>query len=300
VEARAWAESLAGGPRGLDDLRRMLARVAGEAAAYLRDRFGLEELLHVVGQHLHDDDEGMRIDVESEKNLLELLRAEGYRGLFLGEESGLVRLGDDPYIVVADPLDGSKNYAGLIPWNAVSLAVAPLPRQGGEPRLDMVVAGAVAPVTQWPVLSFARGRGAYEGGASVEARPRREPRIVLAYVERPEQARVVYEYLRICNGHRRSVRALGSASLEIAWAGLGRAEVFIDVRGRLRVVDVAAAVWFAHEAGAVAAVERPDASLARVERVGSVVVAYSEEAWASLRRALEATGHEHLAERVLG
>ena len=276
----------------------MLARVAGEAAAYLRDRFGLEELLYVVGQHRHDDDEGMRIDIESERNILELLRAEGFRGLFLGEESGLVKLGDDPWIVVADPLDGSKNYAGLVPWNAVSLALAPVQR-GREPRLLDVVAGAVAPVTQWPVLSFARGRGAYEGGARVEARPRREPRLVLAYVEKPEQAKVVYEYLRLCNGKKRSVRALGSASLEITWAGLGRAEVFIDVRGRLRVVDVAAAVWIAREAGAQVAVEKPEVSLTSVERVGSVAVAYSPAAWEKLVRALEAAGHGHLAGKRL-
>jgi len=284
--------------RELCSLRRMLARVAGEAAAYLRDRFGLEELLHVVGRHSHDDDEGMRIDIESERNLLELLRAEGYRGLFLGEESGLVRLGNDPWIVVADPLDGSKNYAGLIPWNAVSVAIAPLPR-GRDPTLLDVAAGAVAPVTQWPVLSFARGRGAYEGGARVEAGLGREPRLVLAYVEKPEQARVVYEYLRLCNGHKRSVRALGSASLEITWAGLGRAEVFVDVRGRLRVVDVAAAVWFAREAGGYVAVEHLDTVLTRVGRVGSVAIAYAAPAWERLAKALEAAGHGHLAGRRL-
>jgi len=295
VEARA---ELLPGRRGLESIRRMLARVAGEAAAYLRDRFGLEELLHVVGQHSHDDDEGMRIDVESERNILELLRAEGYRGLFLGEESGLVRLGSDPWIVVADPLDGSKNYAGLIPWNAVSLAMAPLPR-GGDPTLLDVAAGAVAPVTQWPVLSFARGRGAYEGGARVEAGRGREPRLVLAYVEKPEQARVVYEYLRLCNGRKRSVRALGSASLEITWAGLGRAEVFVDVRGRLRVVDVAAAVWFAREAGAHVAVEHPDTPLTSVNRVGSVAVAYNAEAWERLSAALDTAGHGHLTARRL-
>jgi len=294
VEARVEALSR----RSLEDLRRMAARVAGEAAAYLRDRFGLEELLSVVGQHSHDDDEGMRIDVESERNLLELLRAEGYRGLFLGEESGLIRLGGDPYIAVVDPLDGSKNYAGLIPWNAVSVAIAPLPG-GREPSLLDVAAGAVAPVTQWPVLSFARGHGAYEGGARVEARAAREPRLVLAYVERPEQARVVYEYLRLCNGRKRSVRALGSASLEITWAGLGRAEVFVDVRGRLRIVDVAAAVWIAREAGAKVAVENLDTPLTRVARVGSVAVAYSSQAWERLTRALDAAGYGRLAQRQL-
>ncbi|KSW12202.1 hypothetical protein CF15_05425 [Pyrodictium occultum] len=285
-------EPLLASSRELEDLRRLVARVAGEAAAYLRDRFGLEELLSVVSVHEHDSDEGMRIDVESERNIIELLRAEGLQGLFLGEESGLVKLGDDPYIVVADPLDGSKNYAGLVPWSAVSIAVAPLPK-GRDPWLTDVAAGAVAPVFPWPVLSFARGLGAYEGGARVTVERGRKPRLLLAYVEKPDQASVVHEYLRLAGG-RRSVRALGSASLEIAWAGLGRAEAFIDVRGRLRVVDVAAAVWLAREAGARVAVERRSASLTRVERVGSVAVASTEEAWRRIDAALRNCGHPGL------
>lgn len=284
------------GPRELESLRRLSVRVAGEAAAYLRDRFGLEELFDVAVHHIHDEDEGMRIDVESERNILELLRAEGFRGLFLGEESGLVRLGSDPYIVVADPLDGSKNYAGLIPWNAVSIAVAPLPR-GRSPCLLDVVAGAVAPVFQWPILSFARGRGAYEGGARA-TKSKRKSRLVLAYVETPEQARVVHRYLRLSDG-KRSVRALGSASLEISWAGLGRAEAFIDVRSRLRVVDVAAAVWIAREAGSTVALENPRARLDTVDRVGSVAVASTPEAWARLRDALGSNGHTALASNTL-
>jgi len=279
--------------RELESLRRMLVRVAGEAAAYLRDRFGLDELLVVVQRHHHDEDEGMRIDVESERNILELLRAEGFRGLFLGEESGLVRLGSDPYVVVADPLDGSKNYAALVPWSAVSVALAPV--AGGSASLRDVVAGAVAPIFHWPVLSFARGVGVYEGGARV-SREERGSRLVLAYVEKPEQARVVHRYLEL-TGDKRSVRALGSASLEIAWAGLGRAELFVDVRGRLRVVDVAAAAWLAAEAGSVVAVERPEASLLSVERIGSIAVS-SPAAWPRLRRALEDSGHRW-ADRLL-
>jgi myo-inositol-1(or 4)-monophosphatase len=281
--------------RELEDLRRLAARVAGEAAAYLRDRFGLESLLDVRAVHSYDTDESMVIDYESEENLIELLRAEGFRGLFVGEEHGAVRLGGDPYVAIVDPLDGSKNYASMVPWCSVSIAFAPIP-QGREPRLIDVLAGAVAPILGLPVLSFARGLGAFEGGARV-TRPPRRPRIVLTYVEAEEQATVLRHYLALSGP--RSVRALGSASLEIAWAGMGRAEAFIDVRGRLRVVDVAAALWFAREAGGVAAVERPGASLARVERVGGVAVAYSGEAWGRLAEALRRNGHQGLASSTI-
>lgn len=268
-----------------EQLRALLARVAGEAAAYLRDNFGLDELLAVVSKHEHDEDEGLRVDLESESNILELLRAEGFRGLFLGEEKGLIKLGSEPLIIVADPLDGSKNYAGLIPWSAVSLAAAPV--AGREPSLLDVVAGAIAPVFPWPVLSFTRGRGAFEGGSRVK--PHQHPsRILLTYAEKTTHARIIEAYLRL-TGDKRSVRALGSASLEIAWAGLGRVEAFIDVRGRLRIVDVAAAVWLAAEAGSIVYVEKPNASLTRVERVGGVVVTASRDAWERIRKAMAVT-----------
>jgi myo-inositol-1(or 4)-monophosphatase len=272
--------------RELEDLRRMLVRVAGEAAAFLRDRLGVGELLEVVTVHSYDSDEGMRVDVESERNILDLLKAEGFRGVFVGEETGTVRLGGDNLIAVADPLDGSKNYASMVPWCAVSIALA-LPERGNSATLEDVVAGAVAPVFQWPVLSFARGLGAFEGASRVVASG--ASRLVMAYVERPEQVKAVHAYLQLAGG-RRAIRALGSASLEIAWTGMGRAEAFIDVRGKLRTVDVAAALWFAREAGAYAAVENGSARLDRVERVGSVVVASTSEAWERLEKALLESG----------
>ncbi len=282
--------------RSLEDLRRLVARVAGEAAAYLRDRFGLEEFLETKGIHSYDTDESMVIDCESENNVIELLRLEGFRGIFVGEEHGVVKLGDDPFVAVVDPLDGSKNYASLVPWSAVSIAIAPLPGDR-EPVLRDVVAGAIAPIPGMPILSFARGLGAFEGGARVHTNNKRK-RLVLAYVETLDQARVVHSYLMLRNS-RMSVRALGSASLEIAWVGMGRADVFIDVRGRLRIVDVAASVWFAKEAGAIVAIENPEARLTGVERVGSVLASSSRESWNVLVKALEETGFHELAERTL-
>lgn len=280
--------------RELLDLLNIVRRVAGEAAGFLRDKFGVEEYTEVVLQHSYDADEGLRIDVENEKHIIELLRTESFNGYFLGEEHGLTRISDGPFIAVVDPLDGSKNYASLIPWSAVSIAIAVMPR-GREPRLSDVVAGAIAPVHSWPVVSFARGLGVYEGGS--KASPRRPPtRMILAYFEDIDQARVVQRYMELAPG--RPLRSLGSACLEITWTGLGRAEVFIDVRGKLRVVDVAAAVWVAAESGSTVVVENLGASLMRVERVGSVAVASSSDSMKHLAKALESEGHGHLLKSI--
>lgn len=266
----------------IDDLRRTLARIAGEAAGFIRDRFGSTGVLHVEAVHARD--ETMSIDSRTESYILDLLKAEGIKGLVASEERGTIRLGDDRLVVVVDPLDGSKNFASFIPWAAVSIALAPLP-EDEPPRLTDIAVGAVAPIFGWPVLSFARGRGVYEGGSTPITTPTR--RVVFYYAETDEQASIVLHVMQRfrSEGRRISMRAGGSASLETAWTGLGRALAFLDVRGKLRTIDIAAAVHIALEAGAYVVVENWDARVDRVEEVGVVIVAPSDT-WRLVRDAL--------------
>ena len=276
----------------LDDLRRVVARIAGEAAGFLRDRLGATDLLRVEAVHARD--ETMRIDSQTEDFIMDLLRAEGIRGIVASEEKGRVKLGDDKLVVVVDPLDGSKNFASYVPWAAVSIAVAPLP-DSGAPLLTDVVAGAVAPIFNWPVVSFARGRGVYEGSSKPLSTPTR--RLLLYYAETVEQARIVIELINSfkSRGYRVSARAMGSASLESTWAGLGRALVFADVRGKLRTIDIAASVHIALEAGAYVIVEKWGARIDRVEEVGVVVVA-PPDTWSIVRDTLYNVGLRELVE----
>ncbi len=279
----------------IEDIRKTLARIAGEAAGYIRDRFGMTGLLRVEAVHARD--ETMSIDSSTEEYIIELLRAEGIRGVVTSEERGTVKLGDDRLVVVVDPLDGSKNFASFIPWAAVSIAVAPLP-EDEPPRLTDIVAGAVAPIFGWPVVSFARGRGVYEGGSKPLLTPTR--RVVFYYAESEKQAEVVLNVMRRLRreGRRISMRAGGSASLETTWAGLGRALAFLDVRGRLRTIDIAAAVHIALEAGAYVVVERWGARIDRVEEVGVVIVA-PPDTWDAVREAVCEKGLCETIERGL-
>ncbi len=256
-------------------MRKAVARVAGEAAAYLRDRMGFEELLEVVT--VHDGDEGMRADLESENMVVELLASEGVKGIVVSEEQGLRRLGSDPYIVVVDPLDGSKNYAAGVPWCSVSIAVLP----ADKPVIGEALAAAVAPIApRLPVVSMARGRGVYEGSGRVE--PRDKPsKIVLAYAETVEQARKLFEYVSRLP-FIPSIRALGSSSLETVWAALGRTISFTDLRGKLRVYDLAAALAIASEARAKTYVERR-VNVLEAKRLGVVAVTRYTYAWEAMK-----------------
>jgi len=87
--------------------------------------------------------------------------------------------------------------------------------------------------------------------------------------------------------------------LEIAWAALGRVEAFIDLRGKLRPVDVAAAVGLAVELGAYVAVTRAFEPVTEVRRVGYVAVTAFDHVWNLIRKTMTSYGLEDPAEHLL-
>jgi len=161
-----------------------------------------------------------------------------------------------------------------VPWAAVSIAAAPVTHDAIT--INELLAGVVAPVFNWPPVSFAKGVGVFEGNSTPLHTPIQ--RILLYYAESPEQLRVIERVVNAfrARGYRVSTRSYGAAALEITWAALGRALAFIDLRGKLRNVDVAAALGIAREAGAYIRVERDRISARRVEEVGSVIIAPRE------------------------
>ena len=93
-------------------------------------------------------------DIESERVIIDIIRA-GFPGHnIVSEECGLVNNGSE-FTWVVDPLDGTSNFAAGIPWFGVLIAVL----KGEVP----VMGGAFLPVGD--VLYVAeRGRGAYRNG----------------------------------------------------------------------------------------------------------------------------------------
>jgi len=243
------------------EYRRILARIAGEAAGLLRDLSCSEEYTTRVSG------ETIRADLEAESYIIDALRSEGLGGRVVTEERGIVSLGGEGPTFIVDPLDGSTNYSDCIPWSSVSIAVAP----PGASGLREVEAGAVAPIFWGSTLSFARRGGCYVGEERVE--PRRPPsNVIFVYVEHPEAAMGLARVTRELGGLK--VRSLGSAALELAYTSLGRARLFLDLRSRLRNVDVAAAMGMLLECGGVIVGgqgEPLDSRLEGVERVGTVI-----------------------------
>jgi len=256
---------------GGGELRRLALRVAGEAAGMLRDRMCMEENARILRG------DTAAIDLESERYIVEALRGEGFRGAIVGEETGLTP-GEPGPVALVDPLDGSKNYLSCMPWASVSIAF--LDPQGSP------IAGAVAPVFNWPPLSFGPD-GCYEGGERLSPGEPRY-RIIYTYVEKPDAAAKVVRIVERLQPVK--VRSMGSAALELAWVAAGRALAFADLRGQLRNIDVAAAAGLIQRCGGhiVDGSGNPiKLPVDRVARIGSVVAARNRE---TLNTIIEAAG----------
>ncbi len=222
------------------ELRVIACRVAGEAAGYLRD---LREDYSVF-KKVSSGKETIVADKKAEDYIVDLLKNEGFRGIIVTEESGVVEVGGERLIAIIDPLDGSFNYACGIPWCSVSIGFARC-RRG---FLNDVVAGAVQPI-YYPhaSYSFSSVEGVFVGGEKV-SRDDVERNLELIgyntialYCESSVALKSVEKILRAKNYSFR-VRSLGCASLEIIATSLGKMILFIDARSKLRCVDVAVAL----------------------------------------------------------
>jgi len=260
------------------DLRRIAVQVGGETAGLLRDIACTREAGESVG------DDAIRADLAAEDYIIEALRAEGFRGTVVSEEKGILRLGNDALTALIDPLDGTKNYSNCIPWASVSIAFAPTP-ETGRITPDQVIAGAITPVFYGDPLSF--DDTCYLGGTPWE---RASPtRFIYVYIEEPAAAIGIARVIRELGGGYK-VRSLGSAALEIAYVGLGRGTAFVDLRPKIRNIDVAAASGFAARCGVgTYNLDGSHVTLStrQVERLGPIVVASRDIADLVLRSVRE-------------
>ncbi|MEB3778837.1 MAG: hypothetical protein GSR85_01195 [Desulfurococcales archaeon] len=258
------------------ELRRVALRVAGETAALLRDYMCDEGLSRVL------EGETTLADKMAEDYAIDVLRSEGIRAFIVSEELGVTGSGD--IVALIDPLDGSKNYLACIPWAAVSIAFA-------KPRANSVsdvLAGAVAPVNRLPPFSFEKGGGCYHGGVRVTDRRSGIAEIVNVYVEHEE---AVYKLAKLVRSWRRGVkiRSLGSASLELSYVALGTFTAFIDIRSKLRNIDIAAAAGGIVECNGFIASEdggKIPFHADGVHRIGNIVAARDKDTGLAIIKAL--------------
>jgi myo-inositol-1(or 4)-monophosphatase len=182
-------------------------------------------------------------DKVAEDALLKALgTVEGLR--VLSEEAGEVGDRSAKTLAVVDPLDGSSNFIRGIPFYCTSVAIV----EG--PSLEDVSFGLVRNLVSGDVYSAWRGKGATKNGAPIRTSALDDPSksVVGVDVSRGEAALVAR--LAPLIGSAGRVVHFGANALELCLLAEGNLEAFVDLRGRMRVTDFAAAFLIAREAGA--------------------------------------------------
>lgn len=210
---------------------------------------------HLVENNISDDivgynpygDASKKFDIEAEDALTDCIKENLKDVIILGEEKGIRSFGSKQLVIMIDPIDGSTNYESDIPWSAISIAVG-ISRNGRTSLRDTIFA-LLSEVSRDRIYIY-RGGEVKIIGKKITRR-KTPKRIVLGYFDSSRTFKALELYMHL-HGNTKILRILGSASLDIISVAFGNAEIFIDTRGKLRNIDIVAALRIALALGAKA------------------------------------------------
>jgi myo-inositol-1(or 4)-monophosphatase len=190
------------------------------------------------------------IDQAAEDALFQTLRRTSASCTVISEESGSKELGLHPsqFYVVTDPVDGTTNAVRGLPFFDISIAVSK------TPVLESVEVALVTDVLRDITYTAENGKGAFRNGERIKPSEISELGEALIGVDfNTLGARLVADRLLALLAKTRHLRHLGANALEICYVADGTSDAFIDIRGKLRVTDIAAAQLILREAGGIIA-----------------------------------------------
>jgi len=215
------------------------ARVRGEVAALaLKGERGRSVGIGASG------DRTLLADRVAEDELMKALV--GVKGTkVLSEEAGLRGDMDGRTLAVVDPLDGSSNFARGIPFYCTSVAVV----EGRS--LDGITVGVVRDLVSGDVYHAVKGKGTKKNGAPVRtSRVTKVSKAVLGIDLSRGGPGLVKGLAPLIGRAKRQVH-FGANALELSYVADRTTDAFVDLRGTIRITDIAAAYLIASEAGAV-------------------------------------------------
>lgn len=189
-------------------------------------------------------DSQKHIDLEAEKAIVDALQEQRLDFTLISEETGIQRYGRTPkYYVTTDPIDGTTNLLRGIPFACSSIAISV------TPQLDNIEAGVVVDLFHNTTYLAQRGRGAFRNSEKVN--PTQVDNLDDAVVGVDINSCEASQKLTKLLAQIKHVRHLGANALELCYVADGTMDGFIDIRGKLRTTDIAAAILVIQESGAI-------------------------------------------------
>ena len=189
-----------------------------------------------------------KIDLVAENALIQTLTEHNVSCTLVSEETGMKEIGPKPssWYVTADPLDGTTNALRGLPFVAISLAGSKRPCLG-----DVEVA-LVSDLFHNVTYTARRNGKAFRNGEEIQPSQTSllEESVIGVDFNTFKARELVSKIIGVLE-RTRHLRHFGANALELCYVADGTIDAFIDLRGKLRVTDIAAAYLVLREAGGI-------------------------------------------------
>lgn len=207
------------------------------------------------------------IDVVAEKTVLDYFKEMNFECTVLGEECGRVEMSDSPKgYVLMDAIDGSANAVRGVPFFCSSLAFAT------DNRLSSITDAVIMDLTNGNMYWASKGKGSFLNDAKIRVHEG-DPIYKIVGVNISGATPELMQKLQPIFEQHNHTRHFGANALEMALFARGLMDMYIDLRDKIRIQDIAAGYLIVKEAGGLlldANMEPLDAELGYQTRVSFV------------------------------
>jgi myo-inositol-1(or 4)-monophosphatase len=184
-----------------------------------------------------------RIDVVAEAAVMEIVKKHNFNPTIVAEESGTINGEDDGFLIM-DAIDGTTNASRAIPFYCCSLAYAK------DVKLASVIDSAIIDLSRGDLYHASDQRGAFINNTQIQVAADSEnlDDILVGLNLSGASPGVMMSLLKVISNVNH-IRQFGANALELCYLARGFLDAYIDIRGKIRATDLAAAYLIVKEAG---------------------------------------------------
>ena len=218
-------------------------------------------------------DVSRNIDIIAEKTVLDYLREINFECVVLGEECGRVELSNNPKgFIIMDAIDGSANAVRGVPFFCSSLAFAV------ENKLSSVTDGVITNLANGEMYWASKDKGSFFNNKQIKVHSKDPIYKIIGINTSGASVDLMHRLDPIFEKHNH-IRHFGANALEMALFARGLIDIFIDLRNKIRIQDIAAGYLIVKESGGLlldANLQPLDADLSYETRISFVAAANQE------------------------
>jgi myo-inositol-1(or 4)-monophosphatase len=189
------------------------------------------------------------VDLIAEKAVIDTIKRNDFKPTIIGEECG--RIEGDKGFLIMDAIDGTTNASRDIPFYCCSLAYAT------DNKLSSVVDAVIIDLVRGDLYYSSKNKGSYLNGNKIEIRKyvdngnANEPqkKDILIGMNISGASENIMNHVSKIISKTNHTRHFGANALELCYFARGFMDAYIDIRGKIRSTDIAAAYLIVKESG---------------------------------------------------